>query len=146
MSGCGGSGPAPATVAAHAQFVTQADAICRQIATKRTATNSAVASAGSSPNKQLRVIARLGPAVVAEEQNAMNRLRALKAPSSLAHAWGQLLTGMQTLTDDAAHIAIDAKRGDVKAVEALTSSGRKVRQHLTPTAALQGFRYCGRES
>jgi hypothetical protein len=160
LSGCGGSDStptgstptrhnardAPAKLIAQAKFVARADGICKRAAAKRRATNEAVQEAGSSTKKQLQVIARLAPAVVAEERSAMTQLRAIKAPSFVLHDWSRLLAGMQILTDDASSIATYAKAGDVKSVVRLTDSGRQVRKQLATMAILDGFHYCGRES
>jgi hypothetical protein len=140
-AGCGSSGGS-----ARAQLVAQADPVCKQVAAQRLAANTAVGKVGTSTAKTLQALARLAPAVAVDEHQAVARLRALKAPSSLADDWQLLLTGMQQLADDTTRIAADSKAKNYKEVEAITSSGRRLRQQLTVIAARDGFSYCGRTS
>jgi hypothetical protein len=131
---------------ARSKLVAQADPICKQVATKRLAANKAISAAGTSTEKQLEVLARLAPGVATAEHEAIVRLRTIKAPSSLAHDWQELLAGMQQLADDATHIAADAKAKNEKGVKAFVTKGRAVRQKLVVIDARDGFSYCGRET
>jgi ABC-type enterochelin transport system substrate-binding protein len=140
IAGCGSSGSA----LSKAGLVAKADPICKQVSVARDAANAALSKTSSS--KQLQVLARIAPAVAAAEHQAVDQLRALKAPAALAANWQQMLNGMQQLADDTARLVHDAKANDIKAVEAITSSGRVMRQHLTVIANHIGFTYCGRTS
>jgi hypothetical protein len=140
-AGCGSSGSS-----GNASLVAEADPICKQVSVERTAANSAISKAGSSTSKTLAVLARVAPPVAADEQRAIVRLRAIKAPSSLASDWQKLLAGMEQLANDATKIGADAKSGHYKDVTSLTASGRKVREQITAIATRDGFTYCGRTS
>jgi hypothetical protein len=143
IAGCGGSSSATNT---KAQLIAQADPICKQVALKRAAANKAVEKVGSSTTKELQVLARLAPPIAAEEHAAVAQLHALKAPTSLEADWQQLLAGIGQLADDTTEIAAHAKSNDLKGVESVTSSGRKLREQLTAIAKRDGFTYCGRTS
>lgn len=140
-AGCGGS----KATATKASLVAQADPICKQISVARSAANAALTKATTATSK-LQILAKRAPAVAVEEQQAVVRLRALKAPTALAADWQQLLAGMQQLAQDTTQIATDAKANNLKSIETLTSSGRKVREKLTALANRFGFVYCGRTS
>jgi hypothetical protein len=143
VAGCGSSN---SSTSSRALFVAQADPICKQVAVERVTANKALEKVAHSTTKELQVLARLAPAVGVHEQQAVVRLRALKAPESLSADWQQMIDGMQQLAQDTAKIAVDAKAHNLKHVEAVTVSGRKVRQTLTALAAHFGFAYCGRTS
>lgn len=146
-AGCGGSSSTSGSnTSSRTNFVAQSDPICKQVSLERTAANKAVETAHSSTTKELAVLARVAPAVAADENQAILRLRSLKPPSSLTSDWQILLTGMQQLASDTTQIASDAKANKLKDVESVTSSGRKVRQQLTEIATRDGFTYCGRTS
>ena len=140
-AGCGSS-----SNTGGAKLVAEADPICKQVSVERTAANTAVSKAGSSTSKTLQVLARVAPPVAADEQRAIVRLRAIKAPSSLASDWQRLLAGMEQLANDATKIGSDAKAGQYNDVTSLTASGRKVREQITAIATRDGFTYCGRTS
>jgi hypothetical protein len=148
-AGCGSSNNSTASSpssGSRAQLVALADPICKQVAVERTTANKALEKVAHSTAKELQVLARVAPAVGVQEQQAVTRLRAFSAPGSLSADWQQMLAGMQQLAEDTTKIAADAKAGNLKHVEAVTASGRKVRQQLTTLAARFGFVYCGRTS
>jgi hypothetical protein len=140
-AGCGSSSDTGAS-----KLVAEADPICKQVSVERTAANTAVSNASSSTAKTLQVLARVAPPVAADEQRAIVRLRALKAPASLASDWQKLLAGMEQLANDATKIGADAKSGHYKDVTLLTANGRTVREQITAIATRDGFTYCGRTS
>jgi hypothetical protein len=140
-AGCGGS-----SSTTKAKLVAEADTICKRIAVERTAANSQLSKTTESTAKTLQTLARIAPPVAAEEQQAIVRLRALKAPSSISADWRKMLAGMEQLADDAAEIGTHAKAKDYKGVVSLTDSGRRLRQALTQIAVRDGFTYCGRTS
>jgi hypothetical protein len=146
VAGCGSSTGSSTSAGSRAELVAQADPICEQVAAERTAANKALEKVAHSTTKELQVLARLAPPIGVREQQAVARLRTLSAPSSLSADWQQVLTGMQQLAEDTTKIAADAKVGNLKHVEAVTASGRKLRQKLTTLAAHFGFVYCGRTS
>lgn len=143
-AGCGGSGHT--TTAGRTALVAQADPICKQVSLKRTAANEALGKAGYSSKKELEILARVAPPVAADEQQAVERLRTLKAPASLSADWQQMLAGIQELADDAKKIATEAKANNLNGVKSTTASGQQVRQQLTTLAGRLGFSYCGRTS
>jgi hypothetical protein len=140
IAGCGSSG----STLSKAGLVAKADPICKQVAIARKAANATLSKASSS--KQLHVLAQIAPGVAADEHQAVDQLRGLKAPAALAADWQQMLHGMQQLADDTTRLVQNAKANDLKAVESVTSSGRVVRQRLTAIANRIGFTYCGRTS
>jgi hypothetical protein len=140
-AGCGSS-----SNPAKAKLVAEADPICKQVSVKRSAANAAVQQAGRSTSKTLTTLARVAPPVAVDEHQAIIRLRALKAPASLASDWQKLLNGMAQLANDATEIGDDAKAGEYKAITSLTASGRKLREQLTEISTRDGVTYCGRTS
>jgi hypothetical protein len=143
VAGCGGAGSKTLT---RAELVAHADPVCKQVSTRRTAANEELSKAGATSAKGLRLLARVAPGIATYEHQAVDQLRALKAPATLTSDWQQLLAGMQTLADDAAQIGVEAKADKLKKVESITSSGRSVREKLTTIASRDGFAYCGRTS
>jgi hypothetical protein len=143
LAACGSSG---STTLTRGELVARADPICKQVAAKRTAANEELQKAGATSAQGLDLLARVAPRVATEESQAIDRLRSLKAPSTLTSDWQQLLAGMQTLAADAAQIGAEAKAKDLKKVEAITKSGRSTRERLTTIAQRDGFTYCGRTS
>jgi hypothetical protein len=143
LAGCGGSSSKTLT---RAELVAHADPICKQVATRRTTANEQLNKAGATSAKGLQLLAQVAPGVAAYEHEAIDRLRTLKAPTTLTNDWQQLLAGMQTLADDAAQIGVQAKAKQLKRVESITKSGRSVREKLTTIATRDGFTYCGRTS
>src|SRR3984957_2519944 len=141
IAACGGSS---STTLTRAELVSHADPICKQVSTRRTAANEELRKAGATSAKGLALLARVAPGVAAFEHQAIDRLRTLKPPTTLTNDWQQLLSGMQTLADDAGQIGEEAKAKKLKKIEAITSSGRSVRQQLTTIADRDGFVYCGR--
>jgi hypothetical protein len=141
-AGCGSSGSSPT----RQSFVAQADPICKQVSSERSAANAAVNKVSPSTTKELIVLAKVAPSVAADEEQAVVKLRALTPPSSLSGSWNTLLAGMKQLADDATHTAVDAKAGKLEEVKSITASGRQLRQQLTAIATRDGFVYCGRTS
>jgi outer membrane PBP1 activator LpoA protein len=142
LTACGGS----SATSSRAELVAKADPICKQVAAKRSAANAELSKAGATSTKGLKVLARVAPGVADDEHQAVAQLRSLKAPTDLTSDWQQLLNGMQKLADDATEIGTEAKAGQLKKVEAITASGRTLRQELTAIASRDGFTYCGRTS
>jgi len=140
-AGCGGSSGTTKT-----KLVAEADPICKQVAVARAAANTAIAKAGSSTSKSLKIVARVAPPIGAEELKAVAKLRTIKAPASLESDWRQLLSGMEQLGNDASALGAHAKAGEYKALTSITASGRKLRERLTKIATRDGFSYCGRTS
>jgi hypothetical protein len=147
LAGCGSSdsGNSTGTVdsAAAKHLVAEADPICKQIAVKREAAN---ASLHGTSKSTLEKLAQLAPKVSVTEHQAVARLRTLTPPSALADDWRQILTGIEKLANDTTQIGVDAKADNLSKVEALTASGRTLREHLSTIAARDGFAYCGRTS
>jgi hypothetical protein len=138
-AGCGSSSSTPT----RKSLVAAADPICKRVSVKRNAANEAVTKAGSQA-KELQVLARLAPGIAEEEHEAVAKLRSLKAPAKLANDWKAMLKGLQELANYTTEIAAHAKANNLKAVEAVTSSGQTVRLQLTVIASRDGFAYCGR--
>jgi len=141
LAGCGN-----AQHATRAQFVAQADPICKQAAAERAAANAAIPNTGAGPRKDMPILARVAPSVAADEHQAVNRLRALRAPASLAHDWRNLLAGIQELANDTTRLAAAAKADNFRAVQAIDASGRQLDSRLSLIAARDGFAFCGRTS
>jgi hypothetical protein len=140
-AGCGGGGSHPAGL------VAQADPICKQVATRRTAANAALsATKDASSKRRLALLARLAPEIEAIEQQAVEKLRALKPSSAQSSDWKRLLAGIEQLTSDTGKLASAAKAGNENEVKKVDTSGRTLREELTAIAARDGFQYCGRES
>jgi hypothetical protein len=154
-AGCGGTSTGTGTstttsssigvrhVAAAKPLVARADPICKLVATKREAANNSLHGTSKST---LETLARLAPKVSVVEHQALTQLLKLKAPAAVAQDWREMLAGIKQLADDTTQISIDAKANDLKAVEALTASGRSLRTKLTAIAERDGFAYCGRTS
>jgi hypothetical protein len=143
-AGCGSSNNSTANnSAAKAKLVAEADPICKHVAVKREAAN---ASLHGTSKSTLEKLAQLAPKVSVTEHQAVEQLRALKTPASLSQEWQQMLSGIEQLANDTTKLAVVAKANDLKKVEALTASGRKVREKLTVIATRDGFAYCGRTS
>lgn len=143
LAACGGSS---STTLTRAELVAHADPVCEQVSAKRTAANDELSKDGATSAKGLQLLARVAPGIAVDEHHAVDELRTLKAPTTLTSDWQQMLAGMQTLADDTAQIGIEAKAKKLKKVEAITSSGRSLRQQLTTIASRDGFTYCGRTS
>jgi hypothetical protein len=141
-TGCGGSSGTPS----RNHFVAQADPICKQIAERRAAANAALNKARGTTVEQLEVLTQVAPSIAADEDQAIARLRKLKAPGALAHSWQEMLTGMQKLANDDLRLHLDAKANNFKAVQSVIASGDKVRERITAIATSAGFAYCGRTS
>ncbi|MGO9762069.1 MAG: hypothetical protein ACLP1Q_12510 [Solirubrobacteraceae bacterium] len=143
VSGCGSQAAAP-----RARLVAQADPICKQVNAKRTAADAAMDNAtaltGPQGSKVLKYIARTASSLAAYELQAVDRLRALKAPASMAHEWQEMLTGLQQLANDTAQLGIYSASKNVKAGEKLLASSRQIRLRLIAIAARNGFAHCGR--
>jgi hypothetical protein len=130
----------------HTQLVAQADPICKQVAAKRSAANSALPSSLVAPKQTLQVLARVAPGVAAYEHDAVRRLRALSPPASLAQDWQEMLAGMQRLANDTSTIGYDAKAKKFDKAHQVVVSGRKLQERLNVIATRDGFAYCGRAS
>jgi hypothetical protein len=139
-TGCGAAGQS------QSPFVAQADPICKQVALRRLAANEGLRGKSASRARSLEALARVAPGVAAYERQALDRLRALKAPPSLVNGWRLLLAGMRVLANDTAQIGVDAKAKNYKAVQSIVSSGQRLRQQLAVVATEHGFSYCGRTS
>ena len=141
VGGCGSQ-----EAAARARLVAQADPICKQVYASRLAANATLPNSLTVTLGALQALARVAPGVAAYQHQAVDRLRTLKAPASLAHAWQEMLAGMQQLADDTTQLGLDAKAKDIKDTQLVISSGRALRKRLTVIAARDGFAYCGRTS
>src|ERR1700733_15569852 len=128
VAACGSSG---STTPTRAELVAKADPICKQIAVRRAAANKQLSKDGSNSTKGLQVLARVAPGVAAYEHQAVAQLRGLTAPASLTSDWQQMLSGMQTLADDAAQIGVDAEAKQLKKTESINSRGRTSPQRHT---------------
>lgn len=138
LAGCGSGGASQAKNAR--QLVAQADPICEKIAKEREAANNKLHGKSLST---LAALARIAPPIATAEHQAVARLRTIKAPPSVTSDWNELLAGMELLANDTAKMAVEAKRNDLKGVEALDTSGHQVRERLSTIASRNGFKYCG---
>ncbi len=124
----------------------QADPICKQVAARLSAANAQVPRSPFLAKKTLKVIARLAPGMAAYENQALERLRRLHAPSSVAGDWQQLLAGMQRLAADTSEVGVDARAHEFNQAHAVTLGARALRQRLATVAGRDGFTYCGLRS
>jgi hypothetical protein len=126
LAGCGSSGSStvPGTSAAgsaqatHAQFVAQAQAICRELKGKEAAFKQRVAALEKVPGSQEKGAAPLIGQIVALERAANAKLAALSEPPQDAVSIGRLVAGLYEEADDSSNIEKDFATGDGPAAEA----------------------------
>lgn len=136
-AGCGGGGKS------GAGLVAQADPICKQVAAKRALANAALHLKGNTRARELAVLAEVAPGIAVYEQDAVERLRALKPSAAQSRDWKKLLAGIEQLAGDTHQIAVAAKAKDYNGVTRIVNDGRALRQELSVIAARNGFKYCG---
>ncbi|HEY3960294.1 MAG TPA: hypothetical protein VGL68_07280 [Solirubrobacteraceae bacterium] len=148
IAGCGGSsstasnGNPTASASAKSPMVARADAICKQLNARRKQANAQVGAVTSS--SALPKVARVAPGLAAYERKAIAKLHALSAPASLSVTWRKILAGTQLLAGDTAKLGVDAKAGDLKAVETLIHTDQQKERELITIATTAGFKHCGR--
>lgn len=145
VDGCGGSGGSSPEAAVRAQFIAQADPICRQVNAKRVAFNASLGYATSLSKSRTRsAIEREVPALVAYERQALVQLQALKAPTSMAANWQAILSGLRQISTNTGRLVSYAKSNNVKASARIAPLDRGIWLKLLPIAAREGFAHCGR--
>ncbi len=140
FAGCGGGSGSP-----NAKLIAQADPICKQVNTRVAAENSALGHATNLRGAHtLQVVAQTGLGLATYEHQAIAKLSALKAPSSLSKDWQTLLEGMQQLANYTAQLAVEAKAKNAQLGEETIARSRELRKQLIAIAARDGFEHCGR--
>lgn len=154
VSGCGGGSGTAATSEARsstagkqaaapgadrpgpskAQFIAQADAICKAV-------NAELASVAAQSGTAAEV-QRIVPRHAAIERRGLAKLTGLTPAASLARAWKSILGDRQTLIGQLGELVSDTKRKDTAAMQALTASKKKVHDRLHTTARAAGFKDC----
>jgi hypothetical protein len=143
VAGCGGSGGSGAQ--STAQLVARADPICEGTNAKRTAAEASLGHATSLANPTaLTGVAKTAPGLAAYDTTAVEQLRRLQAPASLARYWQAMLSDLQQLAEDTARLGEYAKEKNVKAAEGLLSGSRTTRRQLVALAARTGLTPCAR--
>jgi hypothetical protein len=147
-AGCGGgsSTAAPAqgsstaatsaATGAQAQFITQADSVCRRI-------NSEIAAIKAKSTSAAEVI-RVVPRTLAIEQGGAAALERLTAPGSLASAWQRMLAYRRELARELEQLLEDAKQNDGTSVKPLGAAKRRAHVGLSKTARANGFNDCAK--
>ena len=136
-TGCGSQ----AAAGGPSHVISQADAVCKQVEARSAAINASLSKVRS---QQMKEIAKVAPGFSQFELQAVERLRALAVPASLAGEWRELLAGMQQLAVDTARLGVAAGAGNSKGMEAINASGQPIRSRLEGIAQHVGFKYCGR--
>jgi hypothetical protein len=88
-------------------------------------------------------LAALIPRRAVLEMRAVEELRQLTPPTSLAHSWDLVLRLRSTLAHELTALAGDAKRNDVAAIHALAASKARVHRELVAAADTAGLAPCG---
>jgi hypothetical protein len=153
LAGCGGSGDSASssTFAANAgestssagssgssalgsQLVTSADAICKRL--------NAELALDEPKSLSTREVARYAPQRAAEERAAVAKLSRLTPPPAGAHEWAQILSYRRTLAAELALLGRAAQTKNIKAMNTLANTKKRVHEELLAVAKHAGFKYC----
>jgi hypothetical protein len=144
IAGCGGGSSTSGTQAkttatipstpANAQFIGQADSICRRLNTELAAVQP--------KSKTLAEILRVVPRNLALERTGLTELEKLAPPSSLEDNWRQMLGYRRTLAAELAQFVSIAKQNDIAALKALGAKKERVHASLDKTGKASGFKDC----
>lgn len=136
-SGCGSS--------EKDKLIAKADPICQQTNARIAAANASLQGANNLSDPQtVQKVAQTGLSLAGEEHKAVAKLTALKAPSSLSKDWKVILLGLQTLANNTAQLAIEAKAKNVQLGEETIRRNREIQKLLIKIAEHDGFKHCGR--
>ena len=132
-AGAGGCGSS--SQLSRADFVKQANAICKRV-------NDQLAAAGQA--KSAADVQRIGPTVIAAEQRGLSDLRALKPPSSLAADYRRLVADLSQLTASAGKLLSAAKANDTAAAQTAASAAQQTQSEITALAGRDGLAECAK--
>ncbi|HEX5853102.1 MAG TPA: hypothetical protein VFY36_08415 [Solirubrobacteraceae bacterium] len=127
------------------KLIAQADPICKQVNERRAAANAALGNVTNLSGKgTLAAVARSAPALAANQHEAVAKLTALKAPSSVSKDWGTMLSGLQQLANYTAQLGLVAGAKKPQIGEKLIATSRQLQKKLIALAKQDGFQHCGR--
>jgi hypothetical protein len=126
-SGAGGS-------RSDTSFARSADAICAKL-------NAQLANAQSG-HISTQEIAKLAPVRAAAERGVLSELSKLTPPAQVAHDWHLLLAYRRTLANELVVLGQHARAKDVKAIDAIAASKRRVHQQLHDAATRARLKDC----
>lgn len=140
--GCGGGSsdarsaePLPNSASSpRSQLIARADAICRRLNTKIAAHKPA--------NLGLAEIARGAPRNAAFEKTALEELRKLTPPASMARDWRRMIAYRILLMEELVELGRYAKAKDARGIKTLTASKKRLHGKLFTTATHGGFKVC----
>ncbi len=138
VGGCGGQ-------SAKDKLIAQADPICKQVNERRAAANASLGNVTTLGGKgTLAKVAQTAPALSRFQHEAVAKLSALKAPSSMSKDWQTMLKGLQQLANYTAQIGFVAKAKKAAFGEKLIATSRELQKQLIALAKRDGFQHCGR--
>jgi hypothetical protein len=128
VAGCGGS-----STLSRADFVKQANAVCRRVNTKISSAGQATSAAD---------VVRIGPAVVAAEQNGLADLRKLKPPANLQADWTKILADLNLLTNNASKLVAAARKNDGASAQQAANDSTQRQSEIDRLAGRDGLTNC----
>lgn len=128
VAGCGGS-----STLSRADFVKQANAVCKRVNTKITSAGQATSAAD---------VVRIGPAVVAAERKGLVDLRKLKPPKSLQADWTKILADLNLLTDNANKLVTAARKNDSAGAQQAANDSTQRQAEIDKLAGRDGLTNC----
>ena len=129
VAGCGSSGPS------RAQFLTRANAICRQV-------NNRVSAQGQA--KTAGDVKRMGPAILVIEHRGLSQLRALAVPAALASDWRLIMRDLGQLTDNVARLVTAASLLDTPAAQQAATDSERIQTQISRVAGRDGLKECAK--
>jgi hypothetical protein len=126
---------APKAALSRHQLAVKAEAICTHLELEL------VVAVPKSAN--MTEIVRVVPGRAASEQRAVQQLRELTPPASLAHDWRLIISYRQTLANELAALAKAAKQKDSAAIKKLGVSKKQEHSLLLAAAKRAGLYKCG---
>lgn len=128
LAGCGSTKPLT-----KMQLVSRANALCRDVQTKMKTVG---------PAKNVQGLASIAKKLAGFEQQQIESMRKLKAPSSMTSDWKQMIEGVEEVAEDAGTLSTDVQlKKDKAAGEALKQVGA-VEKRLAPIVRRDGFTDC----
>jgi hypothetical protein len=126
--GCGGS-----SSLSRADLVSRANTICKRVNDKISAAGTATSAAD---------VVRIGPGIVAAEQQGLNELRKLKPPSSLKADWNKILADLQVITNNAGKLVAAARKNDSASAQQAANDSTQRQTELDRLAGRDKLSQC----